>query len=113
MRALIDILTGYEGAVQEANDDSSDENIAALELARAELLQVLLIAKAWEETNNLLLQNLPNSGTSTMPPTCHKHLEQMVLYFYDRPGGPQGNTWNCQSCVRERQTSPDATGFSL
>lgn len=54
----------------------------------------------------------PNTIGSA-PPVCIKHEEQMVLYFYDRPGGPAGNIWHCRSCVRERQTSPDATGFSI
>ena len=68
MRALIDILTGYEGAIQEANDDSSDENVAALEVARAELMEALQLAQRWEETNNLLLQNsLDNSATPSHP----------------------------------------------
>lgn len=49
MRPLMDILTGYEGALQEANDDSSDENLETLQLARAELMEVLKIAMAWEQ----------------------------------------------------------------
>jgi hypothetical protein len=68
MRALIDILTGYEGAVQEANDDSSDKNIEALEVVRAELMEVLQLARRWEETNNSLLQNsLDNSASPSHP----------------------------------------------
>lgn len=113
MRALIDILTGYEGAIQKANDDSSDENVAALELARAELLQVLLLAKAWEETKQMLQRNLVNSGINSMPPFCMKHTKSMVLSFFSRPGSAPGNAWVCQSCTEERESHPDATGFSL
>lgn len=36
------------------------------------------------------------------PPRCERHKEQMVLQFYERPGGPAGNGWVCQSCAQER-----------
>lgn len=36
------------------------------------------------------------------PPRCEKHNEQMVLYFYPRPGSAPGNNWMCQSCVEDR-----------
>ncbi len=38
------------------------------------------------------------------PPRCDKHDEQMILYFYDRPGGPPGNNWYCRSCVEDRES---------
>ena len=46
----------------------------------------------------------PMTGQSSMPPRCEKHQEQMVLHFYDRPGSPPGNGWDCRSCVEERKT---------
>ena len=52
VRPLIDILTGYEGAVQEANDDASDENLEALQNARNELMEVLKIALEWEKVQS-------------------------------------------------------------
>jgi hypothetical protein len=45
----MDILTGYEGAIQEENDDSCDDTVEALRLARAELMEVLEIALAWSK----------------------------------------------------------------
>ena len=33
---------------------------------------------------------------------CAKHGIQMVISFYDRPGGPPGNNWVCPKCVKER-----------
>jgi len=36
-------------------------------------------------------------------PQCSTHDETMVLAFYDRPGGLQGNCWVCPSCAEERK----------
>ena len=36
------------------------------------------------------------------PPRCAKHGIQMLLYFYARPGSPDGNHWGCPTCVEER-----------
>ena len=43
-----------------------------------------------------------SSETSSAPPTCHKHGEQMVLTFFERPGSPPGNNWICRSCATVR-----------
>ena len=40
--------------------------------------------------------------TGFAPPNCEKHDEQMVLYFYERPGSAPGNNWFCRSCREER-----------
>jgi hypothetical protein len=53
MRPLIDVLTTYEGAIQDANDDPSDENAELLENARNELMEVLRIALAWEKAGHV------------------------------------------------------------
>lgn len=37
------------------------------------------------------------------PPRCEWHDEQMILHFYDRPGGPPGNGWVCRSCLKEKE----------
>ena len=42
------------------------------------------------------------SETSSAPPTCNKHGEQMVLTFFERPGSPPGNNWICRSCATVR-----------
>lgn len=42
---LLNILTRYEGAIQEYNEDSSEANILELEEAREALMSVLLAAK--------------------------------------------------------------------
>jgi hypothetical protein len=54
MRALIKILTEYEGAIQEDNDEHSDENIARLEKARENLMVVLQEAKQLEKYQQAL-----------------------------------------------------------
>lgn len=113
MRELVDILTRYEGAVYAVEADGDDTALIELEEARKELLEVLQLARRWEETNNLLQQNLLSTGTGFSPPLCSKHLTQMVLSFYDRPGGPQGNGWSCPKCAEENGSHPDATGYSL
>ena len=43
-----------------------------------------------------------SSETSSAPPTCNKHGEQMVLTFFERPGSPPGNNWICRSCATVR-----------
>jgi hypothetical protein len=53
------------------------------------------------ENQKLLETSLPKI-TSGLPPTCLKHSEQMVLGFYERPGGPPGNNWVCRSCAKGR-----------
>jgi hypothetical protein len=52
MRELIDILTSYEGALQDVEEDRSDENLEALKNARAELLEVLQVAREWEKAKS-------------------------------------------------------------
>jgi hypothetical protein len=47
------------------------------------------------------------TGKSSMPPTCSRHGETMILAMWDRPGGPPGNGWMCQSCARERAAGGD------
>ena len=43
--------------------------------------------------------------TNSLPPCCAKHDTQMVLSFYDRPGGPVGNDWVCLQCQKEERES--------
>lgn len=50
MRSLFDIIQSYEGALQEFNDDETPENEESLKNARAELMEVLTIAVAWEQS---------------------------------------------------------------
>jgi hypothetical protein len=40
--------------------------------------------------------------TNSIPPICEIHKETMVLRFYERPGGPPGNGYICQSCCSQR-----------
>lgn len=40
---------------------------------------------------------------ASTPPSCIKHNELMMLYFYNRPGSAPGNGWACPSCMAERQ----------
>jgi hypothetical protein len=40
--------------------------------------------------------------TNSIPPICEIHKETMVLSFYERPGGPPGNSYVCQSCCSQR-----------
>ena len=42
------------------------------------------------------------------PPRCPKHNRRMMLGFYERPGGPQGNGWICPICQVEREKEPIA-----
>lgn len=37
------------------------------------------------------------------PPVCPLHAKVMMLYFYDRPGGPAGNNWSCPDCIAARK----------
>lgn len=65
MKDLLTILTTYEGAIQDADEDQSDENVEALRIAREELMAVLQLARRWEETERLVFQNIVvvrNSG---------------------------------------------------
>lgn len=52
MKDLLAVLQRYEGAVSEVEQDGndSDEAIKNLEEARADLMELLRTAKAWEET---------------------------------------------------------------
>ena len=50
-----------------------------------------------------------NITNNSMAPYCEKHDLQMVLYFYDRPGGPPGNGWACRACVYERENPQPPT----
>ena len=61
MKDLLTILTTYEGAIQDANDDQSDENVEALRIAREEVMAVLQLARRWEETDRLAFQNILDS----------------------------------------------------
>lgn len=49
MRDLIDILTRYEGAVNAVEVDGDETALDELTAARAELMEVLRIARAWDE----------------------------------------------------------------
>ena len=49
MKPLIQILTEYEGVIQDDEDEHSEESAQRLELARNNLLEILKIARAWEE----------------------------------------------------------------
>ena len=112
MRELFDILKDYELMVAAYGQDPDDEEVQAdLEVHRAELMEVLQLARRWEETYQVRLQN-PLSESSSAPPKCHKHDKQMVLSLYDRPGGPQGNGRVCLRCIDERSV-PDGTGHSI
>ena len=48
------------------------------------------------------MDNYFNQNVGHFPPFCPKHNENMVLSFYDRPGGPPGNGWTCRTCAYER-----------
>jgi hypothetical protein len=52
MRPLIDILTGYEGAIQEDNDECSEESAERLRIAREELMVVLRVARDYESSHS-------------------------------------------------------------
>jgi hypothetical protein len=52
--------------------------------------------------------SLVGNGYNHAPPRCSKHDEQMILYFYARPGGPDGNNWSCRSCTRQREEQAQA-----
>ena len=54
MRPLLDILTSYEGALQEFNDDETPETAEFLKNARAELMEVLQVARNWEAVPDTL-----------------------------------------------------------
>lgn len=54
MKPLLDILTEYEGAIQENEDEHSEETAARLEIARNALLQVLQEAKQIERYKEAL-----------------------------------------------------------
>ena len=53
MKDLLSVLARYEGAVGEVerDGDDSDEAIDNLNNARADMLELLQVAKAWEESN--------------------------------------------------------------
>lgn len=48
MRALINILADYEGALQEYNEDESDYTAVRLEKARENLMEILRLARDWD-----------------------------------------------------------------
>jgi hypothetical protein len=59
MRALIDILSTYEGAIQEDNDSHDDESAKNLETARNELMVILRQAKELEKYKDALKWAMP------------------------------------------------------
>ena len=107
MRALIDILTNYEGAVQEMNDDSSDENIAALELVRAELLQVLQLAKAWNEADQPAIHDIATKWNTLLEKCDLSHGDVPWEYIW------RASLDLLNEVGLLEASQPDATGFSL
>ena len=50
LRDLMTILTEYEGAIQEDDDECSEESAENLQNPRNELLDILRIAVEWEKS---------------------------------------------------------------
>jgi hypothetical protein len=68
MRALVDILKDYESMVAAYGQDPDDEEVQAdLAVHRAELLEVLQLARRWEETDWLLHPKLLDGTVTSVP----------------------------------------------
>ena len=88
------------------------------EVATADLNQLAALGwtvkAAYAGDRIIVERELPQSGcfgskpamtvNNSAPPVCLKHGTPMVLSFYDRPGGPQGNGWACPICIDERRS---------
>jgi len=78
------------------------QNSVPIELVTVAGLTVSEIISMKAELEALRLWRQWSMGTGFAPPICIQHLEQMVLTFFACPGGPLGNNWVCQSCIKER-----------
>src|ERR1700676_1795926 len=91
MHALIDILTAYEGAIQEDNDEHSDETAVRLEKARENLMVVLQEAKQLERYRDALQWALVRLDVQGLRRECYGGSMNMYnavhILAYGAPNG--------------------------